>query len=265
VEQAEKAVEGKENYSEDIPFMRENLVRYHERKNEWYAAKALKRKGGVVKAAESAAKPETKKEEGDEEPTTGAVDEAGDAEEEEPEEAKNPVDVEGVVIVLKDVPDDIDFGKIKTFFKQHGEVQYVEIDKGTKMSHIRLAGGANAATKVLDLAKKGVVEVKSEEGKENSTEDKSVTVEIDGKELIADVLSGDEEVTYWKKLHEHWSASKNQRGNQRGGGRGRGRGKGFRRGGRGGGGWRGGRKRGAESSGGDRRSSPRAAKQARTD
>jgi hypothetical protein len=57
--------------------------------------------------------------------------------EEEEVEDPNPVRVKGTILVLEGVGPDVNFIKIKNFFKQHGAVAYVDVDKETKKAFIR--------------------------------------------------------------------------------------------------------------------------------
>ncbi|CAG2108750.1 unnamed protein product, partial [Medioppia subpectinata] len=189
----------------------------------------------------------------------------------------------GGVLKLKDIADGIDYKEIKELFQKYGDVSYVEAVNGQKESFIRFAS-ENGATKALEKAKLAVkaeessdvkkedsVDVKAEESadvkKEDSVdmkvEDSAVVKEEDsaavkqdtkatevikvlicGKEAVAEVLTGDDEILYWNEFTKNRILSNKRRNDkkyQHGG----------KRQGGGGGGWNKNRKRGYQGSRGD--------------
>ncbi|EFO19002.2 La domain-containing protein [Loa loa] len=121
--------------------------------------------------------------------------------------------VKGLVLSVENLPkEDCDLTKIKDFFKQFGDVQYVVYEKGDEKAQIRFGGEENGAA----VAWKTAVE-KGEDGK----------IMFGGNELKGTVLEGKEEEEYWnnfskKKADKQARIAKNRRGTKvRGRGRGR--------------------------------------------
>lgn len=121
--------------------------------------------------------------------------------------------VKGLVLSVENIPkEDCDLAKVKDFFKQFGDVQYVVYEKGDEKAQIRFGGEENGAA----VAWKVAVE-KGEDGK----------VLFGGNELKGTVLEGEEEEEYWdnfskKKADKQARIAKNRRGAKvRGRGRGR--------------------------------------------
>ncbi|VDM97920.1 unnamed protein product [Thelazia callipaeda] len=123
--------------------------------------------------------------------------------------------VKGLVLSVENIPkNDCDLSKIKEFFKQFGDVQYVVYEKGDEKAQIRFRGEENGA----DIAWKAAIE-KGEDGK----------VIFDGNELEGRVLDGEEEEEYWnnfskKKADKQARIVKNRREGRGRKNRGRGRG-----------------------------------------
>ncbi|MCP9260905.1 Sjogren syndrome antigen B (Autoantigen La) [Dirofilaria immitis] len=110
--------------------------------------------------------------------------------------------VKGLVLSVVNIPkENCDLMKVKDFFKQFGDVQYVVYEKGDEKAQIRFGGEENGAAIAWKLAAE-----KGEDGK----------VMFEGNELKGTVLDGEEEEEYWNNF------TKNRRGAKI---RGRGRGK----------------------------------------
>uniref|UniRef100_A0A915PRA1 Uncharacterized protein n=1 Tax=Setaria digitata TaxID=48799 RepID=A0A915PRA1_9BILA len=111
--------------------------------------------------------------------------------------------VKGLVLSVENLPKEgCDLAKVKEFFKQFGDVQYVVYEKGDEKAQIRFGGEENGA----DIAWKAAVE-KGENGK----------VMFGENELKGTVLQGEEEEEYWnnfskKKADKQARIAKNRRG-----------------------------------------------------
>ncbi|EJW81447.1 La domain-containing protein [Wuchereria bancrofti] len=121
--------------------------------------------------------------------------------------------VKGLVLSVENIPkEDCDLAKVKDFFKQFGDVQYVVYEKGDEKAQIRFGGEENGAAVAWKVATE-----KGEDGK----------VMFGGNELKGAVLDGEEEEEYWnnfnkKKADKQARIAKNRRGAKvRGRGRGR--------------------------------------------
>ncbi|VIO95622.1 La domain containing protein [Brugia malayi] len=121
--------------------------------------------------------------------------------------------VRGLVLSVENIPkEDCDLAKLKDFFKQFGDVQYVVYEKGDEKAQIRFGGEENGAAIAWKVATE-----KGEDGK----------VMFGGNELKGTVLEGEEEEEYWnnfskKKADKQARIAKNRRGTKvRGRGRGR--------------------------------------------
>ncbi|KAK6960868.1 hypothetical protein BgiMline_033529 [Biomphalaria glabrata] len=137
-------------------------------------------------------------------------------EEEESEKARQQM-TRNAVLFLKGMDPETSREEIKTFFAPHGDVGWVDFDKGSTEGYLRLKE-ANSAEPTLEKARK------AGDGK----------IVIHDKELEVRVVEGDEELEYWKKMfreiaERHDKKKKGGRGgpgrggkNQRGGKRGRG-------------------------------------------
>ncbi|KAL3997480.1 La domain family protein [Acanthocheilonema viteae] len=118
----------------------------------------------------------------------------------------------GLVLSVENIPkEDCDLAKVKDFFKQFGDVQYVVYEKGDEKAQIRFGGEENGAAVAWKVAaEKG-------DGK----------VIFGGNELKGTVLEGEDEEEYWnnfskKKADKQARIAKNRRGAKvRGRGRGR--------------------------------------------
>uniref|UniRef100_A0A8R1TRD4 Uncharacterized protein n=1 Tax=Onchocerca volvulus TaxID=6282 RepID=A0A8R1TRD4_ONCVO len=120
--------------------------------------------------------------------------------------------VKGLVLSVENIPkEDCDLAKVKEFFKQFGDVQYVVYEKGDEKAQIRFGGEENGAAVAWKVATE-----KGEDGK----------VMFGGNELKGAVLEGEEEEEYWnnfskKKADKQARIAKNRRVAKVRGGRGR--------------------------------------------
>uniref|UniRef100_A0A0R3RK00 Lupus La protein n=1 Tax=Elaeophora elaphi TaxID=1147741 RepID=A0A0R3RK00_9BILA len=120
--------------------------------------------------------------------------------------------VKGLVLSVENIPkENCDLTKVKDFFKQFGDVQYVVYEKGDEKAQIRFGGEENGAAIAWKVA----------------TEKGDGKVIFNGNELKGTVLEGEEEEEYWnnfskKKADKLARIAKNRRGTKtRGRGRGR--------------------------------------------
>ncbi|OZC07635.1 hypothetical protein X798_05352 [Onchocerca flexuosa] len=119
--------------------------------------------------------------------------------------------VKGLVLSVENIPtEDCDLAKVKEFFKQFGDVQYVVYEKGDEKAQIRFGGEENGAAVAWKVA----------------TEKGDGKVMFGGNELKGTVLEGEEEEEYWnnfskKKADKQARIAKNRREARVRGGRGR--------------------------------------------
>ncbi|CAL1546719.1 unnamed protein product [Lymnaea stagnalis] len=121
------------------------------------------------------------------------------------------------VIHLKGMNPETNREEIKQFFAPHGDVGWVDFDKGVTEGYLRLRE-PNSAAPTLEKAKA------AGDGK----------IIIHETEIEVRVVEGDEEVEYWKKMYRDIAEKQDKRkkGGGRSGGRGGGRGGRNQRGGR---------------------------------
>lgn len=102
------------------------------------------------------------------------------------EEDSDPIKVKDAVVILKDVDTKtVNYQVIKDFFKQFGDVKYVDMQEEEGRSVIRFNKTEEAANVIK----------KNEEG-----------VTIDGKTYAISLMTGEEELEFWKGVN---SALKN--------------------------------------------------------
>uniref|UniRef100_A0A915IEC7 Uncharacterized protein n=1 Tax=Romanomermis culicivorax TaxID=13658 RepID=A0A915IEC7_ROMCU len=94
----------------------------------------------------------------------------------------------GIVIHIKDLDEvkDADRDTIKELINKYGEVDWIDFKRGDKEAFVRVKGEENAATNVLEKLKK-------------ESDGKFIYKEV---ECPVDVLSGDDEKTYWLKTQK---------------------------------------------------------------
>ncbi|XP_059139256.1 lupus La protein-like [Physella acuta] len=122
-------------------------------------------------------------------------------EEEEEEKAKQQM-TRNAVLHLKGMDPETTREEIKKFFSPHGDVGWVDFDKGVTEGYLRLKE-PNSAAPTLEKAKA------AGEGK----------IVIHNAELEVRVVDGDEELEYWKKMFKD-IAEKQDKRKKGGGGRG---------------------------------------------
>ncbi|KAH9498814.1 hypothetical protein Btru_005215 [Bulinus truncatus] len=126
------------------------------------------------------------------------------AEEEETEKARQQM-TRNAVLFLKGMDPETSREEIKSFFSPHGDVGWIDFDKGSTEGYLRLKE-PNSAAPTLEKAKA------AGDGK----------IIIREKELEVRVVEGDEELEYWKKMFRDIAEKhdKKKKGGRGGGGRG---------------------------------------------
>ena len=187
-------------------------IKWQERKDKWRKDKGKKGKGGGAGGT-------------------------GDGEEEEDDSA-DPVRVKGCILVLLDVPSDLKYDKIKSFFKEHGAVAYVDTDLEQKKAFIRFCNENEAMSALktaslsveeeaaADSASKDVAAEEEAVDKEKAAEEEKaagdsngdavesvsaaddalkpgeVWVKIAGSKYKAYALTGEDEVNHWISVNK---------------------------------------------------------------
>ncbi|RWS04988.1 lupus La protein-like protein, partial [Dinothrombium tinctorium] len=168
IEEAEKAVAGDSKYKDENALLRENKVRYFERKNEYLANRNKRRKAKKGDKQEN--------EDGD-----GVGDDV---------EKSNPVLTEKAVLKLKNIPPNVGFEVIKSKLNEFEKVMFVDVEKASTEGFARF-GNENGAENVIKKIRE----------KNNITDEEGLcTIDINGKEITLELVTGEEEIAYWKKF-----------------------------------------------------------------
>ncbi|XP_054168010.1 lupus La protein homolog A-like [Oppia nitens] len=179
-EDAEKILSAEEVKYGDKTLLKENKIKYLQRKKEF-----VERKNNKL------AKKETK------------TDETND--DNKPKVVTNRVKYSAAVLKLKGLNENTKFQDIKGLFQKYGKVAYVEDINEDKESLIRF-DEENGAKIALEKAKIT-----------DSDESSDVTkVEICGTAVVAELLTGDDEVNYWTEFEKNRALSNQKKTNFKG-------------------------------------------------